>query len=272
MRAARSASELAARPTGRYFAGKSFAVWCWNDRLFGTTIWGAPDEQAIDALLACWPLYAQLSAAGYSVITDIRRLERFDPAHYPRVLAFAQAHRDRFEAHLTRHALVLGESLPALATSGLYSIAGVQRFERFLDLAAAFDFVAPTLASTARPAVEQLIAAVSHESPTLAKLRAALREGDPALAVDDAAERIGLSTRGLQRELAAAGTTYRDESDRARVELACQLLDTTELKIEAIAHRVGCAQTSGLARLFARMTGEQPSSYRARRRRQASHT
>lgn len=265
MRAARSASEMAAGPVGRYFAGESFVVWCWSDRLFGTTIWGKPDPSAIDSLLVCWRLYARLSPSGYSVITDARRLEQFDPTHYPRVLAFAQEHRDAFEAHLTRHALVLGESLPGFATSGLYSIAGVQRFERFADLQAAFTFAAPTLRSAALPAVEQVVATVSHESPTLAKLRALLRAGDPALAVDDAADRVGLSTRGLQRALSEAGTTYRGETDRARVELACQLLETTDLKIETIAHRVGCSQTSGLARLFARMTGEQPSTYRARR-------
>lgn len=265
MTAARSAADLAKSPAGKYFAGDSFLVWCWNERLFGTAVWGTPDTNTIDALLGAWRLYEQLAPDGYAVITDARRLEHFDPAHYPRLLAFAQQHRDAFEARLQRHALVLAESLPALAASGLYTVVGVSRFERYADVTAAFRFVAPTLAATVQPVVEALVAVASHESATLAALRTLLTNGDPALSIADAADQLNLSTRGLQRALYDAGSTYRHETDRARVALACTLLDTTDLKIEAIAHRVGCSQTSGFARLFLRVTGEVPTDYRARR-------
>ena len=81
------------------------------------------------------------------------------------------------------------------------------------------------------------------------------------------ARRLGRSERSLQRDLQQAGTTFRGELEAARVELARALLVDTDLKIDSVARKVGCASAAHFATLFRRVAGETPSAYRERHRR-----
>jgi transcriptional regulator GlxA family with amidase domain len=82
-----------------------------------------------------------------------------------------------------------------------------------------------------------------------------------------AARRQGRSERSLQRDLQQGGTTFRAELEAARVELARALLVDTDLKIDSVARKVGCASAAHFATLFRRVAGETPSAYRDRHRR-----
>jgi transcriptional regulator GlxA family with amidase domain len=52
----------------------------------------------------------------------------------------------------------------------------------------------------------------------------------------------------------------------ARVDAARRLLVESDLKIEAIARRVGCSSHAHLTSLFRRMTDQSPADYRTRMR------
>ena len=81
-----------------------------------------------------------------------------------------------------------------------------------------------------------------------------------------AARALAMSTRSLQRQLAAAGTSLRLELERARFERARAQLVASDVKLEALALELGFASPSHFASRFRRAVGETPSQYRARHR------
>ena len=88
----------------------------------------------------------------------------------------------------------------------------------------------------------------------------------PKCSVREVADRMGMHVRTLNRELAAAGTTFLTLREEARKELACQLLDRTRTTIHEIATILGYTDAATLTRAFQRWTGSTPSRWRASRR------
>jgi len=80
------------------------------------------------------------------------------------------------------------------------------------------------------------------------------------------AHELDVSVGHLSRTFAAvAGRPFRDEVRRLRCESACRLLKQTELKIQAIAVRVGIRSASQFIADFRRMLGVTPAQYRRAR-------
>jgi AraC-like DNA-binding protein len=77
---------------------------------------------------------------------------------------------------------------------------------------------------------------------------------------------LGRSERSLQRDLATAGTSFRDDVRRARAHAATILLVDTDLKLEAVARKVGYTSMSHFASAFRDVIGELPLAYRHARR------
>ena len=71
----------------------------------------------------------------------------------------------------------------------------------------------------------------------------------------------------LQRRLGDAGTAYIAEVGKVRLAHAQRLLVETDLKLEVIALQVGCANSSGLRKLFGRLVGMSPLAWREAQRR-----
>ena len=92
-------------------------------------------------------------------------------------------------------------------------------------------------------------------------------ERDPRAELRDASRRLGLSTRVLQRRLAEEDTSFRRELIAARVRVAQELLADDTVKMDYIAHTVGCASLSHFSTMFRRATQRSPSDYRALHRR-----
>lgn len=70
------------------------------------------------------------------------------------------------------------------------------------------------------------------------------------------------SPRTLIRRLREEGSSYQQLLDSVREELACWLLIQTDLPVEAIAERVGYADTSNFSRTFRRWLGVTPREFR----------
>jgi AraC-like DNA-binding protein len=92
--------------------------------------------------------------------------------------------------------------------------------------------------------------------------RLAACQGDyPGIVGMAAAEH--LSPRTLIRHLRDEGTCYQQLLDTVREELACWLLLQSDLPVEAIAERLGYADTSNFSRTFRRWVGMTPRDFRA---------
>jgi len=76
------------------------------------------------------------------------------------------------------------------------------------------------------------------------------------------ASAFGMHERTLHRRLRAAGTSFRQELDRARHSVSEQLLGSTSLPVCDIANALGYADSSGFIRAFQRWSGTSPSSWR----------
>ena len=68
----------------------------------------------------------------------------------------------------------------------------------------------------------------------------------------------------LHRRLRAAGTSFRQELDQARMSVSEQLSGSTSLPVCDIANVLGYADSSGFIRAFQRWCGTTPSSWRKR--------
>jgi len=83
------------------------------------------------------------------------------------------------------------------------------------------------------------------------------------LTVEGIAEIVEISSSHLAHLFRSEiGMSVRDYLTRVRVAIAQDLLAHTDEKLEAIAERLGFADTSHLAHVFQRITGNPPSAYR----------
>lgn len=110
------------------------------------------------------------------------------------------------------------------------------------------------------------------EDDVVAQIRRLLRTmvTSPDCSMSAVAERMGVPRRTLNRKLAAAGTTFHQQREEARRELACQLLENTRTTATEIAEVLGYADPASFTRAFQRWTGSAPAQWRARRGRSPS--
>ena len=73
---------------------------------------------------------------------------------------------------------------------------------------------------------------------------------------------VGLNVRTLQRRLESQAVTYKQLIDRARFDLASQLLRQSHATVTDIAFDVGYTDVAHFTRAFRRWTGVSPREYR----------
>ncbi len=96
-----------------------------------------------------------------------------------------------------------------------------------------------------------------------ATCRWALRHLDRPLGLAELAEQANLSERTLLRRFSdEIGTSPKQWLLRARLDRARELLETTDLSVEAIAHRTGHSSSAGLRDRFTAALGTSPTAYR----------
>ena len=120
----------------------------------------------------------------------------------------------------------------------------------------------PELARALRPKLDAMLSAAEGRITTPDRVRMVLGEllhaGDPS--GQRVAQRLSMSWRTLQRQLAGAGTTFRAVLDETRFRLAREWLDHTPIKV--VATRLGYADERAFDRAFRRWARTGPMSYR----------
>jgi AraC-like DNA-binding protein len=99
------------------------------------------------------------------------------------------------------------------------------------------------------------------ESSLTQTLRPYLAEGTPT--IRHMADLAGTSVRSLQRDLTREGSSFRKVLERARLEVARDLLAQPDVRIVDVAHEAGFSDHAHFVRFFRRLAGVTPREYRA---------
>ncbi len=95
-----------------------------------------------------------------------------------------------------------------------------------------------------------------------------LRDGEPRIA--EAAQRLGMTARTLQRRLQDEALGFTALVDEARLQLARRYLADESLSISEVSFALGYSEPSAFTRAFKRWSGSAPAEYREGARRAAS--
>lgn len=118
----------------------------------------------------------------------------------------------------------------------------------------------PALLATFSAHADAALEALGHADTVTARAAAEIlaRLKGEAPAVSDIAPALALSTRSLQRALAAEGTTYQALLDTVRRELAMRHLADPGATVAKVAWLVGFSEPSAFHRAWRRWTGTSP--------------
>ncbi len=254
-------------PVGRYVVGRHFFIWCRALDFTGSVLWGRPEERDTTEIAAIWgELHPRMQ--GFDVVTDGSRIESIDGAAFDVMIRYLRDKLPTYARTVRRQAIVHPPGLPGAAIAGLLPTIGLYyQWRIFAEPSAGFDWLERDDGAATCAEVTALAERTTGVSPWRRTLGDLLRETPAEVTLAAAARRLGRSERSLQRDLQQAGSTFRAELEAARVELARALLVDTDLKIDSVARKVGCASATHFATLFRKVAGETPSAYRERHRR-----
>ena len=254
-------------PVGRYVVGRHFFIWCRSLDFTGSVLWGRPEERDTLEIAAIWrELHPRMEA--FDVVTDGSRIESIDAAAFEVMIRYLRDKLPTYAKTIRRQAIVHPPGLPGAAIAGLLPTIGLYyQWRIFAEPGAGFAWLERADGAATCDEVLALAERTTGVSPWRRILGELLRDTPDDVTLASAARRLGRSDRSLQRDLQQAGTTFRAELEAARVELARGLLVDTDLKIDSVARKVGCASAAHFATLFRRVAGETPSAYRERHRR-----
>ncbi len=122
----------------------------------------------------------------------------------------------------------------------------------------------PTLNDILQRCAAHRIAELPHAAPTTMRVHEALLglvpRREPTL--EAVAEQLDTSTRVLQRQLQAEGTTFRAVVERVREQIAKRYLAEAELSTVDVAMLLDYSDAPSFHRAFRRWTGMSPGAYR----------
>lgn len=99
--------------------------------------------------------------------------------------------------------------------------------------------------------------------PSIVDALDTLLKESPRLSLEQAARRLGISSRTLQRVVATTGKTFFERRSEIRADIACHRLMTTRDKIAAIGYDIGFGSPSHFTLWFRQRVGISPSDLRA---------
>lgn len=80
--------------------------------------------------------------------------------------------------------------------------------------------------------------------------------------IEEVSQQLAMAPRSLRRRLEEEGTSFRELVDAERKQMAVQLLEATDMKLEEIGLRLGYGDTASFARAFRRWFGRTAGEYR----------
>jgi AraC-like DNA-binding protein len=263
---ASSASDFLANPIGRCFGGARYVVFAHSPTLLGFACWGRPGVEDVRGLLSLCEVGLKPGMVPYRWLVDLRGLELIEPATFGLFLDYTRRNREPLRRNITRQAQLRPGGLVGAIVAGFAQLAMLPYPDRvFADVGEAFTWLALDHQAGVDlvAALDAIRSAACDSHAIVARLRQEL-ETSGSLAIEDAARRFALSTRGLQRALRQAGTTYRMELKAFQIRRAQELLRRGEQSLTWIAAEIGFASSQHFATAYRRAVGDTPSAWRAR--------
>lgn len=262
------AQAFVAAPHGRCLVSEHVVAWFRDDTCSALMMWGHPTDEDLRCMMAFKQARCRPGTQPHRTLIDLHRVEHIERTHFEQLLA----HNLRLNAGLVRAPSVRCAVVRPAGFVGA-TIEGFLTIEDAPPTTACFTTTVAALDWLALPDAMQLLADLqtlegrARGTPrAVEELRHRVAAGEIFGSLPAAARRLGVSTRTLQRQLQAAGTTYRDELNALRVRRAQELLRTTDLKLLGIALTLGVKKPQQLSALFRRLTGESPAAFRLRLR------
>lgn len=104
--------------------------------------------------------------------------------------------------------------------------------------------------------LKYILHSMESEGVTISRVRDSITSSisqSPSLELT--ASELGLSPRSLSRHLAKLGTSYRELLEQTRLEIACNMLQTSRVNVKEIALRLAYKDTASFRRAFKSWTG-----------------
>jgi AraC-like DNA-binding protein len=267
MQPAGSVEEMLQQPFGRYLSGRTFIYFYPSREVNGFVAWGRPDEDDLRRLVRVLDAAFHPDAPPHLSYVDLRRLEGVDANAFSLLVGYLEAKQRDFHSRIRRQALLRPAGVPGAIVAGFYKVfEPTYPVQVFADAeeAVAWLGVEPALPDE----IDRLVEAALGVPPTVRAVREAVEADLAGAELASVAKRLGMTGRTLQRRLHQAGTTFQAELNRAQVRVAQSMLLDTDQKLTAIASAVGCATLQHFSALFRKHTGESPSQWRHRHRRE----
>jgi AraC-like DNA-binding protein len=252
-------------PMGACAIAGPILVFCATHELCGAVAWGAPSAGDTRAMLDLFEVYRRpgLLAERFDVVLDGAAIERVDADALAVLAGWIGERRAELFARIRFQASVGPRGLSGYVLAGILPLLSAEHhpFRLFSTATEAFIHVDPARGAELAAALAGLTLDVQGLDPVLGRLRDLLRQRGGAVDVEDAAARLHVSARTLQRLLAASGTSFKEEQLEARLGAASELLRSTDAKIADVAARVGVSERA-LTLLFRSRRGCTPAEFR----------
>jgi len=227
-----------ASPIGHCLVRDGYAMWCSSPSLAGLIHWGTLNRAFIADIVDVGSRLVNGLAAP-RVVCDFRDLESI---HLDDVIAFIDHVRAATLDPLRVGGLtvVVPGGLPGIIVAGA---------------AVALTSV-PNLVFAHAPGhdvpveIEEIAMQARGTGFFVTRVRNHLAQNLSGATIEACATALSTSERTLQRRLRAAGTSFGEQLRRARIDAAWQLVRFSDLKIDAIAARVGFGTASRMGSIF----------------------
>lgn len=256
-------SFLVAGGSDCFFLTDSFLAWRMSADLLGFSIWSDRNRTSIEQQARIIDHFTDPASAcvRQRVLIDVSLCTDTSPTTFAASASFWTSRRARHAAGIEQLAVVVPQGVAGAVVVGLSVIVQPEfALRMFSDVTAALSWLqcedpahlSQQLASLRRPAADQTL---------LAGLHRLFMETHFSISLGQAARRIGMSQRTLQRRLSEARTTFHAELSNAKLAMAKTLMSLGGRSMTAIALELGFASVQHFSSRFSAVHGVSPSSW-----------
>jgi AraC-like DNA-binding protein len=246
-------------PHARYVSSAAYVYACVDRGLTAQRLWGRLRERDVAQLVRAYDIETR---GRHVALFDASGIEVVDRPAYVPLTRFMRTHQPELARAVTRLALVRPRGVVGLIVEGFVKLLEPIPTRVFVDIGAALEWLDRGDANW----LAAWFDSVAGVDPVVRAVRAHLDASLTKATIASVAHSLGVTERGLQRQLKRARTTFRGEHQAAQVRAAQQLLRDTDTKLASIALDVGCSSLQHFSTLFRRVTGDTPTAWRARNR------
>jgi len=239
-----------------------FMAWRRAPDLLGIDAWGDGCPANLARRARVLDHFTAPGTRGQRVLFDSSSCCDGSPSMYRAAVEYWSSRRERHAAAVDKMACVIASGYVGAVVSGLTMLLNLGDSVRvFQSLEAALTWVGEPDAQSLAAELRVLRPSAQNEREILGRLQQLLVEEDLSLEISEAARRLGMSARTLQRRLATSNTTFQAELLRAKLTRATTLMVTGKYTMTAIAFDLGFASPQHFSSRFSAVYGQPPSTW-----------